>query len=89
VFKINFTKFFFGLNGAPHHKDVSESGAQFRALLTLTLVGGKRPWGPLERGYEGLQRGNAGNGKEKKLCPWSLLLSTNYCARGFSKGENM
>ena len=69
MFKINFTKFFFRHNGTPHHKDVSESGAQIRALLTLTLVEEKRPWGPMERGHEGLQRDNTGNGEEKKLCP--------------------
>jgi hypothetical protein len=69
MFKIIFTKFFFGHNGTPHRKDVSKSGSQIRTLLILTLVGGKRPWGPMERGHEGLQRGNTRNGEEKKFCP--------------------
>jgi len=66
MFKINFTKFFIALNGAPHHTDVSESGSQIRELLTLTLVGGKRPWGPLEGRHEGPHRGKV---KRKSYVP--------------------
>ena len=64
------------INGAPHHKDLSESGARFRALITLAIVGGKRPWGPLERGHEGLQRINARNVEENELCPCCRLQVT-------------